>query len=181
MPQQRRQWLDLMIEHAHVSAQISTGERDCDRWNSDGYPLHRRGDCARVEHILTHVLAVIDAAQYEIRPLGHQSLDRDHYAIRGSAIDLPSSLAELDRTHWMMERQRVARCALLPVRRNNRHLAERLGSCNEASQTVSKNAVIIGAEKSHQFPCIGVIGRGLCLRNAPDRCAHSTPITFIAS
>ena len=80
----------------------------------------------------------------------------------------------------MMERQRVACCALLTVRGNNSHLSERLDSLHETLESVREDPIIVCAKQTHQFsPALTV--RGLYFLKTPERCAHKVPITRIAS
>jgi hypothetical protein len=57
-----------------------------------------------------------------------------------------------------MERERVARGALLAVRRDNRYLAQRLGGSYETLEAVRENPVVIRAEETHQW-CAPVANR----------------------
>ena len=72
MPQQIAQRSDLISQHAHIGPQIAAGERNRQRRDSERQTFHRRRDRARIEDVLAHVLAMIDSAQHEVGPLGHQ-------------------------------------------------------------------------------------------------------------
>ena len=104
MPQQRRQHLHLLAQTRTIGAQIAAGERDRDRRHAERETFHRGGDGAGVQHVLAHVLAVIDAAQHEVGALGHQRLEREHHAVGRRAVDLPAPLAAPHRTQRMMQR-----------------------------------------------------------------------------
>ncbi len=71
---------------------------------------------------------------------------------------------------------------LFTVGRNYGYLTQWLSRSYETLEAMSKYSIIVCAEQAHQFPLLnGFTGRGLCLRNAPDLCPQSTPVTRIAS
>ena len=120
--------------------------------NAERQPFHGGGDGARVEHVLAHVLPVIDAAQDEVGPLVEQRLDSEHHAVGRRAIDLPAPLGAPHRTQRMMQRERMTGGALLAVRRDDGDFAQRLGRFDEALDAVREDAVVVGDEKAHQRP-----------------------------
>ena len=54
-----------------------------------------------------------------------------------------------DRPQRMVQRQRMARRALLAIGRDDGHLAQRLGRGDEALEPVGQNAVVVGGEEPH--------------------------------
>jgi hypothetical protein len=111
---------------------------------------------------------VIDPTQHEVRPLGHQRFHCKHYTIRRSPVDLKPSLAALDRAHRVVQRERMARRALLPVGRDDGYFTERLGGFDETLQPKSEDAIIVRAQQSQRW-------------KIPARWRHSTFITSHAS
>jgi hypothetical protein len=89
---------------------------------------------------------VIDSAQHEIRPLRHQRFDSQHHTVGGSAVNLKSSFAALDRANRMMQRQGMTRRALLTIRSNDGDLTKRLGGFDQAGESKGKNPIVVGAE-----------------------------------
>lgn len=168
MPKQVAERLDLVPKHRDVSPEISACERYRQRRNSQGKPLHRRRDRSGVQHVLSHILAMVDSTEDEVRPFCHQRFDGEHHAIRRSAIDLESTFTPLDWPDGMVEREGVARSALLPVRRDDRYFAEWLGGFYQTLQAIGENAVVVGAQQSQRL-------------TIPARCRHSTLITSHAS
>ena len=77
----------------------------------------------------------------------HQRFDREHHAIGRRAVHLPAPLAALDRTQRVMQRERMARRALLAIGRDDRDLAERLGGRAQALDAVRENAVVVGDQQ----------------------------------
>ena len=155
---------NLIGEQRGIRPQLTARERERDRGNAERDALHRGGDGARVEHVLAHVLAVIDSAQHEVRPLGHQRLDREHHAVRRRAVHLPAACRrDVTGRIGMVQRERVARRALLAVGRDHGDLAERLGGLHQTLESVREDAVVVRAEETHQ-----ATGRDAM---APDR-AH---------
>jgi hypothetical protein len=146
-----------------VGTKVATGERDRDRRNTEREPLHGGRDRARVEHVLAHVLAVIDAAEHEVRSLRHERFDRDHHAVRRRAIHREPTLAAPHRPEWMMQGERVARRALLAVRGNHGDLAERFGSAHQTLESVGEDPIIVRTKEPHQ-------------RSAPTENRHSAPM-----
>src|SRR5262245_26933298 len=148
--QQWREDFHLFVEVKDVGAQIAGGrERDCDRRDPQRQSLHGRGDRARVQHVFAHVVAVIDPAQDEVWPCRHQRLDREHHAVGRCAVDLPAPFAATDGTQRMMDRERVARGALLAIRRDDRHFPQRLRCLDETLDAVRENAVVVRYEETH--------------------------------
>ena len=62
----------------------------------------------------------------------------------------PSRPPRLHRAQRMVERERVARRALLAVRRDDGHLAERVRRGDETLEAAREDAVVVGDEKTHQ-------------------------------
>src|SRR5262245_14486047 len=105
MPQERREHVYLLLEEREVGAEITARERDGDGRNAERQTLHRRGDRARIEHVLTHVLTMIDAAEHEVGSRRHERFDGEHHAVGGCAVDLPFLLAATNGTQRMMQRE----------------------------------------------------------------------------
>src|SRR5687768_3167713 len=160
--------LDLVAQHRHVGAKIASRERDGERWNPQRQALHCRGHRAGVEDILSHVLAVVDAAENEIRTFRHQRFDGKHHAVRGRAVDLKSAVTPFDRAHRVMQGQRMTRRALLSIRCNYRDFSKWCCCLYEAFQPVRENPVVIGAQQSQRW-------------KIPARWRHKTLMTSQAS
>ena len=135
-----------LTEFACSLPQIAAGERNRQRRDSERQTFHRRRDRARIEDVLAHVLSMIDSAQHEVGPLGHQRFHRQHDAIRRSSIDLVSTVTALDRTDRVVERERMAGRTLLPIGSHDGDLAQWLRRFDQASQPVSEDTVVVGAE-----------------------------------
>jgi hypothetical protein len=176
------QQIDLVVEHRNVSAKISTCERYRYRWYSNRDSLHGRCNSSGIQNVLAHILSVIDAAQHEVRTLGHQCFDGKHHAICGSSIELPASLASLDWPHRMMKCERMTRRTLLTIRCDHSHFPQWFRGGDKALETVREKSIIVRTQKPHQLSPAGrATGRGTGFENAPDLCDQSTPITRIAS
>src|SRR5688500_495089 len=149
--QQSRQDVDLSGEQSGIGAKVAPRERDRDRWDAEGQTLHGGGDRPRIQDVLAHVLPVIHPAQHEVGATPDERLDGQHHAIGRRPIDLPSSLATQDRPYRMVQRQRMARRALLAIRGDDRDLAQWLGGAHQAVEPVGENPVIVRAQKPHQL------------------------------
>src|SRR5687767_8093411 len=92
---------------------------------------------------------MVDSAEHEVRSLGHQRFDSEHNAIGRRSIDLPPALVPLDWPHRVMESERMARRALLPIGRDHSDFSQWLRGSNKALESVRKNPVVVRAEKPH--------------------------------
>src|SRR5258708_7572051 len=57
-----------------------------------------------------------------------------------------------------MKRQRMARCTLLPIWRDDEHLAQGIGRLDEALDAMSEDPVVVGDEEPHQLRTTSSIG-----------------------
>ena len=127
MAEQIGQHPHLFSEMREVSSQIAAGEGNRDRGDAQCETLHRRRHRAGVQHILAHVLPVVDTAQHEVGALGHQRLHGEHHAIRRRTVHLPSLIAAPHGPNRMVEREGVTRGTLLAIGGNDDDFTERLG------------------------------------------------------
>ncbi len=111
---------------------------------------------------------MIDSAEDEVRAVGHQRLHGEHHAVGWCAVHLESSFTALDGPHGMVQRERMASRALLPVGSHDRYLSERLRSLDQTLKTVGEYPIVIGAQQSQRW-------------NIPARWRHKTLITSHAS
>ena len=150
MREKAREHLDLVLQQMIVAAEHASGKGDGDAWDPEREPLHRGGDGPGVENVLAHVRPVIDAAQHEVRTLGQQRLDRHHDAVGRGPVDLPPTLPELNRAQRVVQREGVARRALLSVGGDDPHLAEGTRRPLEDIESPREDTVIVAAQDPHQ-------------------------------
>src|SRR5687768_2540735 len=98
---------------------------------------------------------MVDAAEHEVRPFGHQRLDREHHAVGRRAVDLEAPLGALHRAERVMQRQRVAHRALFAVRRDDGHLAQGLRRLDQAVDAVGEDAVVVRDQEAHRAKAAG--------------------------
>ena len=155
--EQRREHLHLVVEQLRVGEQVAAGEGDRHRGDAEHHPLGGRGHGARVHDVLAHVVAVVHAAEHEVGALRHQRLDGEHHAIGGRAVHLEAPLAALHRAHGMVQRERMARGALLAVGGDDGDVAEARRGLRERVEPVGEDAVVVRAEEAHQRPAAGAV------------------------
>ncbi len=137
---------------AHALALVALAERD--RGNAGEGAFHRRGGCARIEHVLTQIGAAIDARQDQIgRRILHDHRQRQDHRIGRRADHLmmvPVDAAQPDR---MGEGERAALARLLLGRGDDGDVVgETPRDPLEQVDARRVDAVIVGDEDTHQTP-----------------------------
>src|SRR5690348_3834167 len=93
---------------------------------------------------------MIDSAQDIVGTFLHQRLDGQHDAVGRRSVDLPFAIAAPYRTNRMVQRERMARSALLPIGRDDDDLTQRLGRFLQTLEAVRENTVVVGEQEAHQ-------------------------------
>src|SRR5437879_11653993 len=106
----------------------------------------------RVEHVLAHVLTMVDPGDHEIRLVVHQRPDGEQHAVRRGTVHLERAVRTPRGPHRPVQRERVRRAALLPIRGDDRHLAERGAYFAQDREAACQDAVIVRDQDVHRAP-----------------------------
>ena len=120
----------------------------------DGMPeqiaLGRGGDGARVDRVVAHVGAVIDARDHHVRQLVEQAGHREMHAVGRRAVDEQETVGRAAHGQRPIERQRVGRAAAVALGRDDGDLGVRSELSGEAFQTGREVAVVVAEQDAHR-------------------------------
>ena len=126
------------------------GKRD--GWNVEQRPFERGGDRAGVRDVVAEVGAEVDAGDDDVGALVVEKLEHaEVHAVGGRAVDDPLVGFELQQAQWAVERQRVRGRALLAIRRDDDHLAERRECLGQFADAFAVDAVVVGDEDADHW------------------------------
>ncbi len=127
-------------------------EREGERGDSEDPRLHRGRDRAGVGDVIAEIAAVIDAGEDELRSTleaARHSSHRQEHAIGRSSVDREARVVELPQAKRATHGQRMARAALLSIRRHDLHLAEVAHRGVQREQAFGLDPIVIGQQDSH--------------------------------
>src|SRR5258708_2288403 len=125
------------------------GRRNGERRNAEEIALDRGGHRARIDRVVAHVCAEVDARHDHVRREVEQSGHGDMHAIGGRAVHREVAVRRAPYDKRPVERERIGRAGGVALGRDHRHFAqagERLGEQRDAGGEV---AVVVRDEDSH--------------------------------
>jgi len=115
--------------------------------------FHRRSHGARVERVVAHVGAVVDARQHQVGPLRQHPSHGQVHTIRRRAVDDPEAFdmvaARFKDRQRPAQRERVGRAAGVLFGGDDVDLTEPFAGPHQGGQSRSKVSVVVGNEDAH--------------------------------
>ena len=133
-----RVMLGLMRRHRHGN-----------RRKPQETPFHRRRDRTRIQHIVAHVGAGIDARHHHVRFLFQQTGNRQMHAVGRGAVDTDKTIRRHGRTDRGFQGEGIGGATAITLRRNHGDLAvcgKRLG---QGADTGGLVAVVVADQNPH--------------------------------
>ncbi|EEF93434.1 hypothetical protein CATMIT_01937, partial [Catenibacterium mitsuokai DSM 15897] len=132
---------------------IGRGQRHRHRRQAQEAAFHRRGDGARIDHVVAHVGDGVDAGNDDVGFHVQHAAERHVHAVGGRAVHPPGGLVEAGDPHRHVQGQRVARAGTVAVGRDHQHfvsgLAQPLGEDADAGRV---DAVVVADQYAHETP-----------------------------
>jgi DNA-nicking Smr family endonuclease len=110
-----------------------------------------RGDCARIEHVIAEIRAIVDSRDNHVVLLVKQTGDRKVHAVCWRAVDEIPVLPIVEDSQWHIQRQRIARPAAIPIRSDDRRRCQGGQCVDEGSQSFGAIAVVITDQNLHEL------------------------------
>ena len=107
------------------------------------------GDGAGIEGVVTHVRAVVDAGQDQIRLEIGQGVQGEVDAVGGGAADVVEAVFGLFELQGAVEGERVADAAAVALGGDNAHVGEFGGDAGEDGDALCEIAVVVADEDVH--------------------------------
>ncbi len=166
---------DDVAGNARRSGKVAPGlarERQRHRRDAEEKTLGGRGDGARIDRVVAHVRAEVDAGDDEVRQLVEEAGHRQVHAIGRRAVHEQEPVGGAPHRERAVERQRIGGAAAIALRRDHRDFAQ-IGQCiGEMRETRREVAVVVGEEDAHPATPSGPENRGrtrcvVCVHRAP--------------
>ena len=135
-------------------------ERNRDRRNAEQEALGRRRHRARVDRVVAHVRAEIDAGDHEVGKAVEQPRHGEVHAVGRRAVDEQEAAGRAAHRQRPIERQRIRSAAAIGLRRDDGDLGARSERCGKALEARCKVAVVVGKQDAHGDAAIITVATG---------------------
>mmetsp|Transcript_83101 Transcript_83101/g.231204 ORF Transcript_83101/g.231204 Transcript_83101/m.231204 type:complete len:332 (-) Transcript_83101:616-1611(-) len=123
--------------------------REGDRRDAEQIALGGRRDGARVQGVVAHVGAVVDARDHQVGPVAEQAGQCQVDTVRRRAADVAEAIRGTVDIERPVQRQRVGRAAGVLLGRDDVDLAKALAGLHERRQARREVAIVIGNQDAH--------------------------------
>ena len=136
--------------------------RKGDRRNAEQVTLHRRRHGARVQRVVTHVGALVDAREHQVGPVAQQAGQGHVHAVGRRAVDeTHTGLGGPGGEHLQrpVQRERVGGATGILLGRDDLDLAQALHRRHQSGEPGGEVPVVVGNEYAHRSEIVGTSGR----------------------
>ena len=117
--------------------------RDGQRRHAEQRPLHRRGDRARVRHVVAQVRSLVDPREDELGAPAEDAVDGEGDAVGRRPVDGVAAGPDLLDPQRPVQGERVAHRAAFAIGRDHDHVAEPSHRAGERREPFGVHAVIV--------------------------------------
>ena len=138
-----------------------------ERWYAQEITFGGGSDGTRINRVVAHVGAVIDARDDHLRQVVEQARDREVDAVGRRPVDEEEAVGSTPHGKRPVERQRVRRAGTVALRRDDGDVGVRSKLSGEAFQTGREVAVVVTEQDAHRHALNGARGSGEATSDRP--------------